>query len=143
DFPTKRVLTDVRLGLSDGDRVGLVGRNGDGKSTLLRLLAHRIEPDSGKVVHRNGLQVGLLDQAGTLPYGQTVRHAVVGDVPDHTWASDPAVRDVLHGLLRDVDFDAVVDDLSGGQRRRIALAQLLIGEHDVLMLDEPTNHLDL
>jgi len=143
EFPTKQVLSKVRLGLADGDRVGLVGRNGDGKSTLLRLLAERIEPDSGKVVHRNGLQVSLLDQADALPAGQTIRDAVVGDVPDHVWASDPRIRDILAGLLGDLELSSDVAGLSGGQRRRIALARLLVGEPEVIMLDEPTNHLDL
>ncbi|MFW6597089.1 ABC-F family ATP-binding cassette domain-containing protein [Propionibacteriaceae bacterium Y2011] len=143
DFPTKQVLHRVRLGLADGDRVGLVGRNGDGKSTLLRLLAKRISPDEGQVVHRNGLHVGYLDQGDVLPDGQSVRHAVVGDVDDYVWASDPRIRDILDGLIADLDLDADVATLSGGQRRRVALAALLIGDWDVIMLDEPTNHLDV
>ncbi|MDN5725610.1 MAG: ABC-F family ATP-binding cassette domain-containing protein [Propionibacteriales bacterium] len=143
DFPTKRVLEQVTLGINEGDRIGIVGRNGDGKSTLMRVLAGRIEPDSGLVTHRGGLSVALLDQADVLPPGQTVRRAVVGDVEDYVWASDPRIRDVLAGLIADLDLDALVDGLSGGQRRRIALAKLLIGEYDVIMLDEPTNHLDV
>ncbi|MFB9375735.1 ABC-F family ATP-binding cassette domain-containing protein [Kineococcus gynurae] len=145
-----RVLLDaVSLGLSHGDRVGVVGRNGDGKSTLLRLLARRQEGDGGRVTHTGGLRLGMLDQGDVLPPGATVREAVLGDLPDHVWASQPKVRDVLTGLLGGIDaaevggLDVAVGTLSGGQRRRVALAALLTGEHDVVVLDEPTNHLDV
>ncbi|WP_375000395.1 ABC-F family ATP-binding cassette domain-containing protein [Aeromicrobium sp. CTD01-1L150] len=142
-FPTRDVLDGVTLGLGKGDRVGIVGRNGDGKSTLMRVLARRQEPDSGRVTWRRDLRVGFLEQRDLLDAGGTVGHAVVGERADHEWAGDPRIRDIVTGLLHDVERDAVIGDLSGGQRRRVALAQVMVGEHDVLFLDEPTNHLDL
>lgn len=143
EFSSKVVFDGVTVGINDGDRIGIVGRNGDGKSSLLRMLAKRITPDEGRVTYRNGVRVGYLDQADQLDGEQTVSHAVVGDVAEHLWASNPTIRAVIAGLLGDVDWDARIDTLSGGQRRRVALAVLLTGEWDVLMLDEPTNHLDL
>jgi ATP-binding cassette subfamily F protein uup len=143
EFPTQVVLDSVTVSLSDGDRIGIVGRNGEGKSTLIRALASRQKPDSGEVIGQKGLRVGLLDQSDTIPLEHTVKQAVVGDRPEHEWASDPRIRDVITGLLSDVPWDAVVRDLSGGQSRRVSLATLLVGEWDVLILDEPTNHLDV
>lgn len=143
EYPTKTVFDSVTVGIDEGDRIGIVGRNGDGKSTLMRLLAGRIAPDSGRVTVRSGTTVGMLDQADTLDPDQTVGHAVVGDVPDYVWAADPKVRDVISGLVSDVDWDTPVGQLSGGQRRRVALASLLTGDWDVIFLDEPTNHLDV
>ena len=142
-FPDRRVLDGVSLGLADGDRIGVVGRNGDGKSTLLRVLARRIEPDDGRVTWRRDLRVGLLDQADRLDPELVVSTAVVADRPEHEWAGDARVRDIITGLLSDVPWDGRIGELSGGQRRRVALAQVLVGEHDVVILDEPTNHLDL
>lgn len=143
DFPTKRVFQNVTLGVNEGDRIGIVGRNGDGKSTLLALLAGTLEPDSGRVTHRRDLRIGLLGQRDALDDAMTVHHAVVGDAPEYEWASSPRVRDVLNGLIADVPWEGAVGTLSGGQRRRVDLARLLIGDFDVLMLDEPTNHLDM
>lgn len=143
EYPTKTVFDAVSLGIDQGDRIGIVGRNGDGKSTLMRLLAGRIDPDGGRVTVRSGTTVGMLDQADTLDPNQTVGHAVVGDVPDHVWASDAKVRDVISGLVSDVDWDTDISELSGGQRRRVALAGLLAQDWDVIFLDEPTNHLDV
>jgi ATP-binding cassette subfamily F protein uup len=143
EFPTQTVLNSVTVSLSDGDRIGIVGRNGEGKSTLIRALASRQKPDSGEVIGQKGLRVGLLDQSDTIPGDHTVKYAVVGDRPEHEWASDARVRDVITGLLSDVPWNAVVGDLSGGQSRRVSLAALLVGEWDVLILDEPTNHLDV
>ncbi|HHU39062.1 MAG TPA: ABC-F family ATP-binding cassette domain-containing protein [Propionibacterium sp.] len=143
EFPTKVVFDSVTLGVNEGDRIGIVGRNGDGKSSLLAMLAGRLEPLEGKVTTRRGLRVGVLDQADTLDPSLTVAQTVVGDAPEHVWAGDPKVRDVISGLLADVPWDAPVEDLSGGQRRRVSLAALLAGEWDVLALDEPTNHLDV
>jgi ABC transport system ATP-binding/permease protein len=121
----------------------MVGRNGDGKSTLMRLLAQRYTPDSGRVTHRRDLNVGYLDQsdvlAGELPVGE----AIVGDRADYEWASNPKIREIMEGLVEDVDWHARMSSLSGGQKRRVALAKLLIEDHDVIMLDEPTNHLDV
>ncbi|GAA4696915.1 ABC-F family ATP-binding cassette domain-containing protein [Kocuria gwangalliensis] len=143
EYPTKTVFDAVSIGIDQGDRIGIVGRNGDGKSTLMRLLAGRIDPDGGRVTVRSGTTVGMLDQADTLNPNQTVGHAVVGDVPDHVWASDAKVRDVISGLVSDVDWDTDISELSGGQRRRVALASLLAQDWDVIFLDEPTNHLDV
>ena len=143
EYPTKVVFDAVTLGLDEGDRIGIVGRNGDGKSTLLRLLAGRIQPDDGRVTRRGGVTVGMLDQSDTLPGGLTVGAAIVGDRPEHEWAGDARVRDVLAGLVADIPWDAVLDTLSGGQRRRVGLAALLVHDWDVLFLDEPTNHLDV
>ncbi len=143
EYPTKVVFDSVTLGVSEGDRIGIVGRNGDGKSSLLAMLARRLEPRSGRVTVRGGVTMGVLDQGDTLEDSLTIRATVVGDMPEHEWAGDARVRDVLAGLLADLDWDAPVALLSGGQRRRVALARLLAGDWDVLALDEPTNHLDV
>jgi ATPase subunit of ABC transporter with duplicated ATPase domains len=133
----------VTIGLNEGDRIGVVGRNGDGKSTLLSLLAGRIEPDSGRVTRRNGVTLGMLDQGDELDDSIVVRDAIVGDKDEHEWAGDARVRDVIDGLLRDLPWEATLGELSGGQRRRVGLAKLLVGDWDVIFLDEPTNHLDI
>jgi ABC transport system ATP-binding/permease protein len=143
EYPTRRIFDAVTVGLNDGDRIGIVGRNGDGKSTLLRLLAGRIEPDSGRVTRRGGIRIGMLDQADELHSERSVHEVVIGDIDEHVWAGDPKVRDVIAGLIADIPWEARVDDLSGGQRRRVALAALLIGDWDIVLLDEPTNHLDV
>ncbi|MCF2620976.1 ABC-F family ATP-binding cassette domain-containing protein [Collinsella tanakaei] len=143
EFPTKHIFNAVTLGVNEGDRIGIVGRNGDGKSTLLSVLAGELEPDDGRVTHRRDVRVGLLGQKDALDDDATVRQAVVGDAPEYEWASSPRVRQVLDGLIADVPWEGRVGDLSGGQRRRVDLARLLIGTYDVLMLDEPTNHLDM
>ena len=143
EFPTKVIFDSVSLGVNEGDRIGIVGRNGDGKSSLLKMLAGVLEPDSGRVTVRGGTQIGVLTQQDTLADDETVAHSVVGDTPEHEWAGDAKIRDVIAGLLTDVPWDARIGDLSGGQRRRVALAHLLAGDHDVLFLDEPTNHLDV
>jgi len=143
EFPTKVVFDSCTLGLNEGDRVGVVGRNGDGKTSLLEMLAGRQLPDSGRVTVRGGVRIGVLDQADTLDDALTVSEAVVGDTPEHVWAGDARVRDVIRGLLTDIPWDASVAALSGGQRRRVSLAGLLATEWEVLLLDEPTNHLDI
>ncbi|MCL3837532.1 ABC-F family ATP-binding cassette domain-containing protein [Aeromicrobium duanguangcaii] len=142
-FPSGTVLEDVTVGVAEGDRIGVVGRNGDGKSTLLRILSKRFEPDSGRVTWRRDLQVGVVEQSDVLDADETAIRSVVGDRVEHEWASDPAIRDVLSGLMGDIDHEAIVSTLSGGQRRRVALARTLVRRWDVLVLDEPTNHLDL
>jgi ABC transport system ATP-binding/permease protein len=143
EFPTKKVFDEITIGVNEGDRIGIVGRNGDGKSTLLKLLAKRMQPDGGRVTHRNGMTYGLLDQADVIDPGQTIGQAVVGDMPEHEWAGDAKIRDVISGLLNDLDWEKQVGELSGGQRRRVALAKLLVQDLDIVMLDEPTNHLDI
>ncbi|HIW45895.1 MAG TPA: ABC-F family ATP-binding cassette domain-containing protein [Candidatus Yaniella excrementigallinarum] len=143
EYPTQQVLESVTMGVSAGDRIGIVGRNGDGKSTLMKLLTGRLEPDSGKVTIRHNTTIGMLDQSDTVDTTLTVGQAIVGDLAEHEWASDPKIRDVISGLVSDLDWDTLVGALSGGQRRRVALAKLLIGDWDILALDEPTNHLDV
>lgn len=143
EFPTRVIFDGITVGLNDGDRIGVVGRNGDGKSTLMKILAGRLEPDSGRVTRRGGITLGMLDQSDEVDGNLTVGEAIVGGIEEHVWAGDPKVRDVLTGLVTDIPWDAKVGDLSGGQRRRVALAALLTGDWDVIFLDEPTNHLDV
>ena len=143
EFPTKRILESVTLGVNEGDRIGIVGKNGDGKSSLLSVLAGVLPPDDGRVTHRRDVTVGMLGQRDALSDAETVHHAVVGDLPEYEWAASPRVRQILDGLIADVPWEGTVGELSGGQRRRVDLARLLIGDYDVLMLDEPTNHLDI
>lgn len=143
EFPTKVVFDGVSLGVDEGDRIGIVGRNGDGKSSLMAMLAGRLEPDAGRVTVRGGVRVGVLDQGDTLDDALSIAQSVVGDRAEHDWAGDAGVRDVIAGLVGDLDWDGPVAGLSGGQRRRVALAHLLVGDWDVLALDEPTNHLDV
>lgn len=143
EYPTQVVFGSITLGVNDGARIGIVGRNGDGKSSLLRLLTGQQQPDSGRVTRRSGLRVGALSQADTLDPDHTVGWTLVGDAAEHQWAGDPRVRDVVAGLVSDIAWDATVATLSGGQRRRVQLARLLVGEWDVVALDEPTNHLDI
>ncbi|MDR0782582.1 MAG: ATP-binding cassette domain-containing protein, partial [Propionibacteriaceae bacterium] len=144
-YPTTVVFEAVTCGLDDGDRVGIVGRNGDGKSSLLNMLSGRLEPTSGQVTRRNGLRVGYLGQGEDLWEMGTasVVTALFGSQQTYQWASDPAKRAIVEGLLAGISLDQRVAALSGGERRRVALAALLVGDWDVLALDEPTNHLDL
>jgi len=143
DYPTRTVFDAVSLGVDEGDRIGIVGHNGDGKSSLLAMLTGRKQPDSGRVTVRGGVRIGVLEQEDALPDDETVAHAVVGDAVEHEWAGDARVRDVIGGLLADVPWEASIGTLSGGQRRRVALAALLAQDLDVVALDEPTNHLDV
>jgi ATPase subunit of ABC transporter with duplicated ATPase domains len=142
-FATTRVFENLTIGVQDGDRIGIVGRNGDGKSTLIKLFARIQEPDSGQITKRGDVRVGLLDQFDQFAPSETISHVVVGDTPEHEWAGNSKIRDIFQGLLKDFDFEQKVSELSGGQRRRVALAALLAKEWDILMLDEPTNHLDI
>jgi ABC transport system ATP-binding/permease protein len=143
EYPTQIVFESTTVGVSDGDRIGIVGRNGDGKSSLLGLLTGQVRPDSGRVTRRSGLRIGALSQADILDSGSAVGWTLVGDRRDHEWAGDPRIRDVVGGLVADISWDAKVGTLSGGQRRRVQLAALLVGDWDVIALDEPTNHLDI
>jgi ATPase subunit of ABC transporter with duplicated ATPase domains len=143
EWPGKPVLKEQSFGVNEGDRIGVVGRNGDGKSSLLRILSGQLEADSGTITYRGGIAVGLLAQDDSFADDETVAHAVVGDVPEYVWASDATTRGIIARLVGDVPWDALVGELSGGQRRRCDLARVLIGSWDVLLMDEPTNHLDL
>ena len=142
-FATKTIFTDVTQGVFEGDRIGIVGRNGDGKSTLLHLLGGGLEADSGRVTRRGGLTFGMLDQRDPLDDDATVRQAALTNRADYEWASDGTSRDIVEALLGGIDLEATVGSLSGGQRRRADLARLLLGDWDILALDEPTNHLDV
>ncbi|MBU3687202.1 MAG: ABC-F family ATP-binding cassette domain-containing protein, partial [Mycobacterium sp.] len=142
-YPTRTVFSSLTVGISDGARIGIVGRNGEGKSSLLGLLTGRITADSGRVTRRRDLRIGALEQSDTLDCGRPVRSALVGEQPEHEWAANPRIRDVIAGLVSDIDWAAAAGTLSGGQRRRVQLAALLIGDWDVIALDEPTNHLDV
>ncbi|MFI7327298.1 ABC-F family ATP-binding cassette domain-containing protein [Streptomyces rubiginosohelvolus] len=149
-YGTRALLDGVSLGVSEGDRIGVVGRNGDGKTTLIRMLAKLEEADTGRVTHNGGLRLGVLTQHDSLDPKATIRHEVIGDLADHEWAGSAKIRDVLTGLFGGLalpgfehGLDTVIAPLSGGERRRIALAKLLIEEQDLIVLDEPTNHLDV
>jgi ATP-binding cassette subfamily F protein uup len=149
-YGSRSVLHDVTLGVSAGDRIGIVGRNGDGKSTLLALISGAEEADAGTVVRSGDLDLGILGQGDELDEAQTIRHELVGGRADHEWAADARFRSVLDGLLGGVDItrfpqglDTVIAPLSGGERRRIALAKTLLDNPELLLLDEPTNHLDV
>lgn len=142
-YATKTVFVDQTQGVNEGDRIGIVGRNGDGKSTLLRLMGGLMPPDSGRVIRRNGLRMGILGQTDQLDGEATIREAALENREDHEWAADPRSREIVQTLLADIPLDARVNDLSGGQRRRADLARLLLHDWDILALDEPTNHLDI
>ena len=143
DYPTKTLFENLTVGIAAGDRIGIVGRNGDGKSTLMTILAGKLKADSGQVTVRGNTRIGFMDQRDDIYLQSTVKDVVIGEMAEYEWASDPRIRDVIDGLISDIDFDSQMDRLSGGQRRRVNLAKLLVGDWDVLMLDEPTNHLDL
>jgi ATP-binding cassette subfamily F protein uup len=142
-YGVKPLLDDVSLGIAEGDRIGIVGRNGAGKTSLLRVLGLEAAPNSGRVAHTSGLRIGVLAQGDALDPAATVRHVVLGDRPDHSWAGDRVARTVVQTLLSTEMLDRAVGTLSGGERRRTALAALLVTDIDLLMLDEPTNHLDI
>lgn len=143
EYPTKHVLDDVTCGLDDGDRVGIVGRNGDGKSSLLSILTGKLQPGTGEVIHRRDLRVGHLGQGDDLVGSRSVQETIFGTKPTYTWASDPGIRSIIEGLLPGIAMDQNISHLSGGERRKVALAALLVEPWEVLALDEPTNHLDM
>ncbi|HWH95210.1 MAG TPA: ABC-F family ATP-binding cassette domain-containing protein [Baekduia sp.] len=149
-FGSRSVLRDVTLGVGAGDRIGVVGANGDGKSTLLALIAGTEEPDAGAVTRTGGVGLATLGQGDELDASRTIRAELVGGRADHEWAADARFRSVLDGLLGGVaisrfpqGMDTIIAPLSGGERRRIALAKTLLDGHELLLLDEPTNHLDV
>ena len=143
EYPTRVVFDSLSVGIEEGDRIGIVGRNGDGKSSLLGMLSGRIEPDSGRVTRRSGVRFGVLDQRDELDLAEPVGRSIVGDGPEHEWARDARIRDVIGGLVADIPWESKLGELSGGQRRRVALAALLVSDWDLIALDEPTNHLDV
>ena len=145
-FDIRPLLDNVSLGVNEGERIGIVGRNGGGKSTLLKIMASTLEPDEGRLAKSNAVRIGILSQTDTAAMGATVREVVLGDIPVHQWASNSRIREVLAGLfgghsddLLDRDFHS----LSGGERRRVNLAKLLVDDLELILLDEPTNHLDV
>ena len=143
EYPTKTIFESLSLGVEDGDRVGVVGRNGDGKSSLLGLFDGTIEPDDGRVLRTGGVRFASLRQSDSLDDSKSVGWNVVGDVPEYEWASDARIRQIVDGMIGDLDWESPVGNLSGGQRRRVDLARVLVADADVLLLDEPTNHLDV
>jgi ABC transport system ATP-binding/permease protein len=142
-YGVRPLLSDVSLGVGAGERIGVVGRNGDGKTTLLRIIGGLEEPDEGRVSRNRGLHLGFLTQGDELDATATVRDVVLAGRADHEWAAEPVTREVVEVLLAGVPLERLVDGLSGGERRRCSLARLLLGDHDLMILDEPTNHLDV
>ena len=142
-YGVRPLLTDVSLGIAAGERIGIVGRNGDGKTTLLEVMTGLEAPDTGRVSQSRGLHIGYLHQGDELVDTHTVREAVLGGLDDHEWAADSRTREIVEVLLAGVALDRPVIGLSGGERRRCSLAALLLGDHDLVVLDEPTNHLDV
>ncbi|MDP3891155.1 ABC-F family ATP-binding cassette domain-containing protein [Nocardioides sp.] len=142
-YGVRPLLDDVSLGIGAGERIGIVGRNGDGKTTLLEVLAGLEEPDSGRVSRVRGMQIGFLHQGDELVDTHSVREAVLRGKSDHEWAGDTTTREIVEELLVGIDLDRAVLGLSGGERRRCSLAALLLDDHDLVILDEPTNHLDV
>jgi len=145
-FDIRPLLDGVSLGVAAGERIGVVGRNGDGKSTLLKIMAGTLEPDAGRVAKSNSVHIGILSQADHALPGASVREVVLGDLPVHEWASNSRIREVLQGLFgghSDDLLDRKFHSLSGGERRRVNLAKLLVTDLDLILLDEPTNHLDV
>ena len=145
-FDIRALLENVSLGVSEGERIGIVGRNGSGKSTLMKVIAAIELPDAGRVTKANSVKIGLLSQVDQADLNSTVGEVVLGEMAKHEWASNPKVRDVFTGLFGGFDdhlFERKFGTLSGGEKRRVGLAKLLIDEPDLLLLDEPTNHLDV
>ena len=145
-FDIRPLLDGVSLGVAQGERIGIVGRNGDGKSTLLKIMAGTLESDAGRVSKSNSVHIGILSQADNASAGATVREVVLGDIPVHEWASNSRIREVLQGLFgghSDDLLDRAFHSLSGGERRRVNLAKLLVDDLDLILLGEPTNHLDV
>jgi ATP-binding cassette subfamily F protein uup len=145
-FDIRPLLDGVSLGVSEGDRIGIVGRNGSGKSTLMKIIAGIEEPDLGRVTKTNAARIGILSQIDTAKANATVGDVVIGNREKHEWASDPLIREIFTGLFGGFDdhlFERVFASLSGGEKRRVGLAKLLIDDLDLILLDEPTNHLDV
>ena len=145
-FDIRPLLDGVSLGVSEGDRIGIVGRNGSGKSTLMKIIAGIEEPDAGRVTKTSDSRIGILSQIDTAHANATVGDLVIGNREKHEWARDPLIREIFTGLFGGFDdhlFERVFASLSGGEKRRVGLAKLLIDDLDLILLDEPTNHLDV
>jgi len=145
-FDIRPLLSQVSLGVSEGDRIGIVGRNGSGKSTLMKIIAGVEDPDEGRVTKSNSSRIGILSQVDTASKDATVGDVVIGNREKHEWASDPRIREIFTGLFGGFDdhlFERTFASLSGGEKRRVGLAKLLIDDLDLILLDEPTNHLDV
>jgi ATP-binding cassette subfamily F protein uup len=145
-FDIRPLLDRVSLGVSEGERIGIVGRNGSGKSTLMKIIAGIEDPDAGRVTKTNAARIGILSQIDTAQENATVGDVVIGNREKHEWASDPLIREIFTGLFGGFDdhlFERVFASLSGGEKRRVGLAKLLIDDLDLILLDEPTNHLDV
>lgn len=143
EYPSKTLFESLSLGVDDGDCIGVVGRNGDGKSSLLGLFDGSVEPDEGRVLRTSGVRFVSLRQKDELKDDETIAWNVVGDTPEYLWASDASIREIIKGLIGDLSWKQTVSSLSGGERRRVDLARVLIADADVVLLDEPTNHLDV
>ncbi len=145
-FDIRPLLDQVSLGVSEGDRIGIVGRNGSGKSTLMKIIAGVEDPDAGRVTKSNSSRIGILSQVDTASKDATVGDVVIGNREKHEWASDARIREIFTGLFGGFDdhlFERTFASLSGGEKRRVGLAKLLIDDLDLILLDEPTNHLDV
>lgn len=145
-FDIRPLLNGVSLGVNAGDRIGVVGRNGGGKSTLMKVMAGIEAPDSGRVSKAGSVSIGILSQSDDLNEASLVRDVVLGDSVTHEWAGNSNIREVITGLFGGISeelLDRKISFLSGGERRRVNLAKLLIGDFDLVLLDEPTNHLDV
>ena len=142
-FGTRVLLDEVSLGVGAGEVIGVVGRNGDGKTTLLRVLTGDLVPDSGRVTISNSASIGVLTQHQAGSPGETIRQVVLDGAADHVYAARADRREIVEALLAGVDLDRPVETLSGGERRRVGLVEVLLGDHDLIVLDEPTNHLDV
>lgn len=142
-FGTRVLLDGVSLGVGEGEVIGVVGRNGDGKTTLLRILTGDLAPDTGRVTISNSTSVGVLTQHLSNVPGETIRQVVLGGAADHVYAAQADRRSIVEALLAGIDLDRPIESLSGGERRRVGLVEVLLGDHDLIVLDEPTNHLDV
>ena len=142
-FGTRVLLDEVSLGVGAGEVIGVVGRNGDGKTTLLRILTGDLVPDSGRVTASNSASIGVLAQHQVGTPGETIRQVVLDGAADHVYAARADRRKIVEALLAGVDLDRPIESLSGGERRRVGLVEVLLGDHGLIVLDEPTNHLDV
>ncbi|MGO1383768.1 MAG: ATP-binding cassette domain-containing protein, partial [Arachnia sp.] len=142
-FGTRILLNNISTGVGAGEVIGVVGRNGDGKTTLLRILTGELEPDQGRVTISGSTSIGVLTQEHVGHPDESVRDVILGGEPDHVWAADAQRRGLVESLLAGIDLDRLIGTLSGGERRRVGLVEVLLEDHDLVVLDEPTNHLDV